>query len=117
MATGAGKSVIFQISALMKPSGFTVVISPLVSLMHDQVDGLNKKGIPAYVLNGETKASDATMIKNRMVDDSAEPWLLYVTPEKISKSGNFRSWLDKAYENGLIHNFAIFGRTTKNTAV
>ena len=97
MATGAGKSVIFQISALMRPHGFTVVISPLVSLMHDQVDGLVKKGIPAFVLNGETKAAESRMIQNRMVDDNAEPWLLYVTPEKISKSGQFRGWLDKAY--------------------
>ena len=50
LPTGAGKSLTFQIPALMKP-GVTFVISPLVSLMKDQVDQLNKLGIPAAYIN------------------------------------------------------------------
>ncbi|MFW6028916.1 MAG: DNA helicase RecQ, partial [Halanaerobiales bacterium] len=80
MPTGSGKSICFQIPALMFP-GVTIVISPLISLMKDQVDALRDIGIPATFINSSLGYSD---IQNRLEKlEKGEYKLLYIAPERL----------------------------------
>ncbi len=80
MPTGGGKSLCYQIPALALP-GTAVVISPLISLMHDQVEALKANGIPAESLNSGTDMSDETLIRRRC--ESGDLKIIYVSPEKL----------------------------------
>jgi ATP-dependent DNA helicase RecQ len=81
MPTGAGKSLCYQLPALVA-GGLTVIVSPLISLMHDQLEKLKELGIHAVRLDSTMPASAA----RRVMDDVAapeKPTLLYLTPERI----------------------------------
>lgn len=80
MPTGAGKSICYQIPALIFP-GTTIVISPLISLMKDQVDGLNEIGIPATFINSSLKGEEVQRRLNKV--RAGEYKLLYVAPERL----------------------------------
>ncbi len=82
MPTGAGKSVCYQIPALMFEGG-TIVISPLIALMQDQVDALKKKNIPAEFINSTVKPEQREKRLRDFVDGKIK--LLYVTPERFRK--------------------------------
>jgi ATP-dependent DNA helicase RecQ len=80
LPTGGGKSLCFQVPALMMP-GLTVVVSPLISLMKDQVDALTAKGLPAAFINSTLSSSQ---VSDRMARvDRGEIKLLYVAPERF----------------------------------
>ena len=64
MPTGGGKSLCYQLPALISNPGFTLVVSPLVSLMEDQVMALKKRQIPAEMLCASTNKSEVTRILN-----------------------------------------------------
>ena len=83
MPTGAGKSICFQIPALCK-SGLTVVFSPLISLMKDQVDGLVDQNIPAAIINSTLTQTEfnRTMYEVR----SGNIKLLYIAPERLGSN-------------------------------
>ena len=80
MPTGAGKSVCFQVPAMLLP-GITLVISPLISLMKDQVDALTEQGMPATFINSSLTRSEA---QDRLMAIAAGRFrLVYVAPERL----------------------------------
>src|SRR3972149_3007342 len=89
--TGAGKSLCFQLPALMRP-GLTVVVSPLISLMKDQVDALQTSGIPATFLNSSLPPPELQRRAREL--QSGEYKLLYVAPERLML-GSFLSSLGR----------------------
>src|SRR3954447_15664963 len=80
LPTGGGKSLCFQVPALMLPK-LTVVISPLISLMKDQVDALEARGLPATFINSTLPSSQ---VSDRLARAArGEVKLLYVAPERF----------------------------------
>lgn len=87
MPTGGGKSMCFQIPALTMP-GTTVVVSPLISLMKDQVDGLVANGIQAAFINSSLSSSESNEVAEAF--ESGLLKLLYVSPERLLSAGFFQ---------------------------
>jgi len=85
MPTGGGKSLCYQIPALML-GGLTVVVSPLIALMKDQVDALRANGVDAAFLNSTQTASEQVAVFRAV--RSGELKLLYVAPERLLQSGD-----------------------------
>lgn len=83
MPTGAGKSVCYQIPAILL-SGVTIVISPLISLMRDQVDALNDVGMPAAFVNTTQDVDEQAMVLAQAAAGQIK--LLYVAPERLETS-------------------------------
>src|SRR6476619_6295851 len=79
--TGAGKSLCYQLPALML-EGVTVVVSPLIALMKDQIDLLGRLGVDAARLDSSLEANEVRAVSDRLRDGSLE--LLYVAPERFN---------------------------------
>ncbi len=93
LPTGGGKSLCYQLPPLLRAPGeatFTVVVSPLIALMKDQVDGLVLAGYPAAALHGAVPAATAAKVRRDI--DRGEVKLLYVSPERLLSEG-FLAWL------------------------
>lgn len=80
MPTGGGKSITFQVPALML-SGVTIVVTPLISLMKDQVDNLRRRRIKAVCLHSGMSARDMKLAKEKVLNSRTK--LLYVSPERL----------------------------------
>ncbi len=107
MPTGAGKSLCYQIPAIARQQtgqGLTVVISPLIALMHDQVGALHEAGVQAAFLNSTLSSRDAWQVEQRML--RGDLTLLYAAPERVT-SGRFLELLDGLYQQSALGLFAI----------
>lgn len=105
MAAGGGKSLCYQLPAVLR-DGIALVVSPLLSLIQDQVMGLTALGIPAYMLTSTNKG-DEKFIYKTLEKGEGELKILYVTPEKISKSKRFMSKLEKCHHAGRLSLISI----------
>jgi ATP-dependent DNA helicase RecQ len=92
MPTGGGKSLCYQLPALLHEGGTAVVISPLIALMQDQVAQLRQMGIPAVFLNSAVVESDRRELRQKAI--AGEYRLMYVSPERAVMDGT-AEWLKK----------------------
>ncbi|KAK4261552.1 hypothetical protein QN277_004532 [Acacia crassicarpa] len=106
MAAGSGKSLCYQLPAVLR-DGIALVVSPLLSLIQDQVMGLTALGIPAYMLTSTTNKEDEKFIYKALDKGEGDLKVLYVTPEKISKSKRFMSKLEKCHHAGRLSLISI----------
>jgi ATP-dependent DNA helicase RecQ len=98
MPTGSGKSLCFQLPALLLPSP-TVVVSPLIALMKNQVDALRARGIAAAAIHSGLTASERAAAESALADGGLK--LLYVAPERLARAG-FRPALARARPARLV---------------
>lgn len=92
MPTGAGKSLVYQLAALLRP-GVAVVISPLIALMKDQVDGMKRRGIAATFINSSLSLDEQRARTNDAAE--GEYKLVLVSPERL-RSRSFREAMQRA---------------------
>ena len=107
MPTGGGKSLCYQIPAIARHragKGVTVVVSPLIALMHDQVGALLEAGVSAAFLNSSLSLEQAQQVQARL--QRAELTLLYVAPERLNTS-RMLGLLADLHQRGLLSLFAI----------
>jgi len=107
MPTGGGKSLCYQIPAIARHQaghGVTIVISPLIALMHDQVGALHEAGVSAAFLNSTLSGEEAYQVEQRLM--RGEITLLYAAPERIT-TPRFLAQLDSLFERGCLSLFAI----------
>jgi len=111
MPTGGGKSLCYQIPAIARhrgqqgaSQGVTVVVSPLIALMHDQVGALEEAGVHAAFLNSTLSSEQAQHVEREMM--SGRLVMLYAAPERITNP-RFLAQLDSLNERGLLSLFAI----------
>ena len=110
MPTGGGKSVCYQIPALMFEGG-TIVISPLIALMQDQVDALRQKNIPAGFINSTVKPEQREKRLNDFVEGKLK--LLYVTPERFRKKEFVEKIKKSCIQIRRFHSSNLFHITAK----
>ena len=107
MPTGGGKSLCYQVPAIVRERGghgLTVVVSPLIALMHDQVGALLEAGVAAAFLNSSLSLEDAQRVEKEML--RGEITLLYAAPERLT-TPRFLALLDSLHERGKLSLFAI----------
>jgi ATP-dependent DNA helicase RecQ len=107
MPTGGGKSLCYQIPAIARHQagqGVTVVVSPLIALMHDQVGALHEAGVSAAFLNSTLAGDEAYQVEQRLM--RGEITLLYAAPERVTNA-RFLALLDSLFERDQLGLFAI----------
>ena len=107
MPTGGGKSLCYQVPAIVRHRqglGVTVVVSPLIALMHDQVGALHEAGVAAEFLNSSLSTDEAALVEKQLL--RGELVLLYAAPERLT-TPRFLALLDSLHERSLLSLFAI----------
>ncbi|XP_058088855.1 ATP-dependent DNA helicase Q-like 4A isoform X2 [Magnolia sinica] len=106
MPTGGGKSLTYQLPALICP-GITLVVSPLVSLIQDQIMHLLQANIPATYLSANMEWNEQQEIFRELISGSCKYKLLYVTPEKVAKSDVLLRHLESLHACGSLARIVI----------
>ncbi len=107
MPTGGGKSLCYQIPAIARQRaglGISIVVSPLIALMHDQVGALHEAGVSAAFLNSSLSGEEAYQIEQRLL--RGEVTLLYAAPERVTNP-RFLALLESLYARQRLSLFAI----------
>ena len=107
MPTGGGKSLCYQVPAIVRhraDRGVSIVVSPLIALMHDQVGALEEAGVYAAYLNSSLTSEEAQRIEREMMGGRLV--MLYAAPERLT-TPRFLAQLDSLHERGLLSLFAI----------
>jgi ATP-dependent DNA helicase RecQ len=107
MPTGGGKSLCYQIPAIARHRaglGVTVVVSPLIALMHDQVGALHEAGVSAAFLNSTLSSEESYQVEQSVL--RGEITLLYAAPERLT-TPRFLAQLESLFERGKLSMFAI----------
>ena len=112
MPTGGGKSLCYQLPSLISSGqtrGVTVVISPLLSLMEDQVQHLRKLQIQAFLINGATNDAEKNAIREALNEHKVETFIqiLYVTPEMVNKNQAMIAQFERLYRRNKLARIVI----------
>jgi len=98
MPTGGGKSLCYQLPALLKP-GLTIVVSPLIALMQDQVQALQDNGIPATFLNSSLSGTELRERERAILEGQTK--LVYIAPERLLNEGTLAQWMSQVYISAI----------------
>ncbi|MDZ4126247.1 MAG: RecQ family ATP-dependent DNA helicase, partial [Hydrogenophaga sp.] len=107
MPTGGGKSLCYQVPAIVRERaghGLTVVVSPLIALMHDQVGALIEAGVAGAFLNSSLTSEEAHQTEKQLL--RGELTLIYAAPERLT-TPRFLALMDALHERGKLSLFAI----------
>lgn len=106
LPTGTGKSLIYQLPALYKNSGLTIVVSPLVALISNQILNAKKIGIPCATINSHMPKTWNSLVRAEILKKDCSLRLLYITPETLC-SDHFQHHLSALERNKTLKLFAI----------
>ncbi|MDX2229067.1 MAG: DNA helicase RecQ [Leptolyngbyaceae cyanobacterium bins.349] len=98
MPTGGGKSLCYQLPALLKP-GLTIVVSPLIALMQDQVQALQDNGITATFLNSSLSGTELRERERAILE--GETKLVYIAPERLLNESMLAGWMSQVYVSAI----------------